>query len=340
MYPIRTNFLYQTGLFLILILLTASLAVAAGPLRADTAVGAPKEVKVGIYLTNLYDIDLNNNEYKAQFWLWFLHDDDSYLPTERAEVVNSKQWHSTNEFSDVKEGKQWDVMSVEAVIDEQWDVTRYPFDTQTLHLHIEDIQETAKGIRFIPDIEGTNIDDGLVPDGWKLRDYAISAEDNRYSTTFGDPSLDAQTHSDFSRITLELTIQREGGRLFATVFIGFFVATILIMMILAVNMSRHLHPITSLDARVTLGTGAIFATLGSIFILVNEMPYTTNFTLADSLLFTTSLGTVFAISSSLVTDKLKESGWISLVYIANKCLFGLFIVMHFGFNGSFLVSAF
>lgn len=336
----RPYFLHPIVLFLTMVLLTTSLVVASGPSWADNSGDGPKEVKVGIYLNNLYDIDLNNNEYKAKFWLWFLHDDDNYNPIERTEVVNSKQWSSTNEFSDEKEGKQWDVMNVEAVIDEEWDVTHYPFDTQTLHIRIEDIKETSEGIHLIPDTEGTSIDDDLVPDGWKLRDYSISSADNRYDTTFGDPSLEAKTYSDFSRITLALTIQREGGRLFATVFVGFFVATILIIILLGINMSRRVHPITPLAPRVTLCNGSIFATLGSIFVLVNEMPYTTSFTLADSLLFTTSLGTVLAIISSLVTDRLRDSGWGNEIYLANKVVFVTFIILHFGINGSFLVSAF
>ena len=116
---------------------------------------------------------------------------------------------------------------------------------------------------------------------------------------------EAGDSSTFSQITAGVTIQREGGRLFATLFIGFFVATVLILMILIANMAQRLQPVIALEVRITLGLGAIFATLGSIFNFVNEMPYTTRFTLADSLLLTTSLGIVTGITSALLIARLR-----------------------------------
>lgn len=307
---------------------------------SDTAasVDTKRQVEVGIFLTNLYDIDLNNNQYNAQFWIWFLHDDASYLPAQRSEVVNAKSWQRQNEFRDATGETIWDVMSFEALINEQWDIKRYPFDTQVLSIHLEDIEETTDHLIFSADTQGTHVNASVVPDGWQLRDYAISVAPHTYATRFGDPSLDVGDVSEFSRVSLDITLEREGQRLFITVFIGFFVATIFVIVTLAINMSRRAHPVIPLQPRVTLASGAIFSTIGSIYLLVNEMPYTTEFTLADSLLTTTSIGTVLSIISSFTTDVVCKTDKAALMYRLNKGLFVIFVVLHLGINGVFLMG--
>jgi hypothetical protein len=312
--------------------LTLVLAGLSGSAFAKT------EVKVGMYLTNLYDIDLNNSQYNAQFWVWFLHDNPDYQPANRTEIVNGKSWSRQNDFRDDSGDTIWDVMSFRALISEEWDIKRYPFDTQTLHIQLEDIEETAEDLTFVPDTAGTRIDESLIPDGWKLRDYRIDVASHQYNTSFGDPALGSETTSEFSRVSLVMTIEREGQRLFITIFIGFFVATLFVLMTLAVNMSRRAHPVIPLQPRVTLASGAIFSTIGSIYLLVNQMPYTTEFTLADSLLTTTSVGTVLCIVSSFTTDVVCKTDGAATMYRLNKVFFALFLVLHLGINTSFMMG--
>jgi|AntRauTorckE5430_2_1112549.scaffolds.fasta_scaffold03546_3 hypothetical protein len=299
---------------------------------------AATEVKVGLYLTNLYDIDMHNSQYNVQFWVWFLHDNPDYDPTSRTEVINGKSWSQQNGVREVSGGQIWDVMSFRALIDEEWDIKRYPFDTQTLHIHLEDIEQTAANLTFIPDVAGTRIDESLIPDGWKLQDYRIDVSPHRYNTSFGDPALGSETTSEFSRVSLVMTLEREGRRLFTTIFIGFFVATLFVLMTLAVNMSRRAHPVIPLQPRVTLASGAIFSTIGSIYLLVNQMPYTTEFTLADSLLTTTSVGTVLCIVSSFTTDVVCKTDRAATMYRLNKVFFALFLGLHLGINTSFMMG--
>lgn len=300
--------------------------------------GPPRQVEVGIFLTNLFDIDLHGNQYSAHFWVWFLHDDLTYQPLQRTEVVNAKRARQHNEFRDIQGGSVWDVMNVEAVINEQWNIKRYPFDTQVLNIHLEDIEDTASDLQFIADTQGSRVDESLIPDGWQLSDYRVQVAPYTYDTRFGDPSLDGSASSDFSRISLAITLEREGQRLFITVFIGFFVATIFVTVTLAINMSRRAHPVIPLQPRVTLASGAIFATIGSIYLLVNEMPYTTDFTLADSLLTTTSVGTVLSIISSFSTDVVCKNGNAKVMYRVNKWFFAVFVVLHLGINTLFLIG--
>ena len=96
-------------------------------------------VTVGVYMTDVYDINLNQNEYTAQFYLWFRSNDAPFDPRGRIEVVNSKEFQLTNYYQSEAEDEFYVAMSARARINEQWDVSRYPFDTQTLNIQIEDI---------------------------------------------------------------------------------------------------------------------------------------------------------------------------------------------------------
>lgn len=302
---------------------------------ADTPV---KDVKVGMFLTNLYDIDLNKNQFNVQFWAWFVHGDKTYEPTKRTELMNAKSWTTQNEFRGEVGDQYWDVVNVRAKIYQEWDVSHYPFDKQKLVIELEDIEETTGGVRFTPDVEGSKIDKGLIPDGWKMLGFDVSVAPNQYDTVFGDPSLGNQSHSEFSRITATLTVQRDGWRLFATNFIGFFVATILILLTLGINSSRRAHKTVPLQPRVTMSSGSIFATIGSIYMLSKELPYTTKFTLADGLLTTTCIGIGLAIIMSVLTDTLTSAEFKKSPYLINKIIFALFVFVHIGLNGYYLMN--
>ena len=78
-------------------------------------------------------------------------------------------------------------MNATARIAEQWDVSRYPFDTQTLSIRIEDMAQSAQSLRFDPDEVSSGISDQAFPNGWRLLTNFIRSEENYYPTTFGEP---------------------------------------------------------------------------------------------------------------------------------------------------------
>lgn len=329
---LKHKWLTGYGTLFAMLLLAISLNVAAE--EGDSA----KQVEFGIFLTNLYDINLNKNQFNIQFWAWFLHSYPDYEPTKRTELMNAKSWTTQNAFRDQQDDVIWDVVNYRATMTQQWDVSFYPFDTQTLEISLEDIEETTAGVKFVPDVEGSKIADNLIPDGWVLKKFDIHVAPNRYQTAFGDPSLKKDQSSDFSRITVALTIQRDGERLFATNFIGFFVANILVLVTLSINSSRRAHNVVPLQPRVTLSSGSIFATIGSIYMLSKELPYTTEFTLADCLLTTTCLGIALAILTSVATDVISKIADKFPIYTFNKFILLAFCLAHIGFNGAYIVS--
>lgn len=69
----------------LLLMLGCIACLLPAPLQAE-----PQQVKVGLYVTQLSDIDIPKQAFNAHFWAWYITPDDSYKPLDSVEVVNSK----------------------------------------------------------------------------------------------------------------------------------------------------------------------------------------------------------------------------------------------------------
>ncbi len=296
------------------------------------------DVTVGMFVTNLYDINFSNNEFKTEFWAWFLTDDPAYQPALRTEIVNSKTFSIRNATSEKIEQQYWHSIVFKGTIKQQWDVSDFPFDKQILQIHLEDTIDIQDDLTFKLD-SSSGIAKDLIPDGWTLDSFSLTSAANTYPTTFGDPRVGADTEYTFDRITATLVLQREGLRVFATTFIGFFVATLFVALVMVVNMSNHFLPAIPLQPRVTLCAGALFASVGGLYGLESKLPYTTAFTLADSIQLTTFISIALAIVGSLIADITSKYNLVALRSYLLKLVFALFIVGHLGVNTVVIVRA-
>jgi len=299
----------------------------------------PQKVKVGIYITNIYDIDFAKNAYTIQFWSWFHHKDVSYKPNETTEIMNAKivQKQASNE--EVVKGINWDTAKVKAVINQDWKVKNFPFDVQKFSIIIEDIDLPVESLLFYGDTQASKIDPDAIPEGWKLNKFEIVPSVNTYKTAFGDPSAASNVKQEYSRLSVDVYLERNGWRLFSTTFIGFFVATALLLVVFIITSIPKAVAEIPQQPRVTLIVGALFSAVGSVYGLSAKLPYTTEFTLADSLQITTFIGVALATIGSMASDVLRKNNRPILATRANQIMFGLFILLSFGLNGVMLTRA-
>lgn len=296
------------------------------PPRLRKAKG-PKQVKLGLYVTNLYDIDFVHNQFKLQFWTWFHHDDKSFKPNVSTEVVNARGFTRRNINEEVVKGIRWDTALIKAKVRQHWDVRHFPFDTQTLQVHIEDVNLPIEKLVFVPDKEGTKINPEALPPGWVLTKFGLRTSVKHYHTAFGDPSARSNTSQRFSRLTLTLHIRREGWRLFLTFFMGFFVAFALINIAFVINSSPRLLQLVSKGTTLSLCTGALFGAVGGIYTLAAAMPYTTSFTFADAIQIATFSGIALAITGAVSADFLAKLEKVALAARINQILSGSYLVL-------------
>ena len=298
-----------------------------------------KKVKVGVYITNIYDINFAKNEYTVQFWQWFHHEDDGYKPNSSTEIMNAKSFSKQSQNEEIVNGINWDTAKVKATINQQWKVKNFPFDTQDFSIVIEDVDLVSDDLIFDTDTVASKIDPKAIPDGWKLKSFELDSTVNSYNTAFGDPSASSDVEQKFSRMTVNVELERNGWRLFSTSFIGFFVATALLLVVFVITSIPRAVAEIPQQPRITLIVGALFSAVGSVYGLSTKLPYTTEFTLADSLQITTFSGVAFATIGSMASDVLRKNDRPILADRANKIMFGLFILLSFGLNGMMLYRA-
>lgn len=260
----------------------ASPAVEPPPAPAD----GPTTVKVGMFVTQLLDFDMSKRSFYATFWLWFLHDRDSYDPHATVEIVNAKS--DTVKFNalDTSKGIRWQQEKHSAVVSEDWEIEKFPFDRQKLVIQVEDGQADANQVRFVADTQNSKIDPTLSVPGWTIEKFEFSAGDVTYETSYGDPTISAS--STYSRAVATITVKRHGLRLLCSVFVGFGVAFLLAALTFFLDFD------SMAGSRIGLCAASVFAAVGNKYALDNYLPPSTTFTLADVIVASTFVAILLA----------------------------------------------
>lgn len=262
-----------------ILLLTLLFTATAG--RCETAT-----VKAGLFVTQLGDFDMARRSLSATFWTWFLHTDPDYDPLATAEVVNAKVDTVKFPSLDTSRGMKWHQAKHAAVLAQDWDITHFPFDRQTLTIVIEDGQQDADHVRFTADSANSGVDPSVSVPGWTIESFRIDARDRTYNTSYGDPLLQGDSH--YSQILATITVKREGLRLLCSLFVGFAVAFLLAML------SFFLSFGDMAGTRISLCAAGIFATVGNKYALDNVLPPSPTFTLADVIVSSSFLSVLMA----------------------------------------------
>jgi hypothetical protein len=294
-------------------------------------------VKFGIFITNLHDINFADNEFKVEFWSWFLSPKLDYFPSKRTEITNSKKFSVRNATTQKFDDNYLHSQVFKGTIKKYWDIRNFPFDTQTLVISLEDTIETTDSLVFSID-ESSSIANDVIPDGWSMKSFNISTAESDYPTTFGDPRASADTSYKFSRVEARLTLKRNGNRVFITAFLGLIVATVLVIIVYLINSTKIGLSVIPIQPRITLCVGSIFAAVGSIYSLNAKIPYTTHFTLSDSLQITTFVSIALAIVSSVCSEIVMRKGQEKVQKQLMIAIWGVFLIVHIGFN-YYLISA-
>ena len=212
-------------------------------------------------------------------------------------------------------------------MNEKWSVANYPFDRQKIRIIIESTYADARSIRFIPDLEETDVTDDLSLVGWTIEGISATTSEVSYHSTFGDPSLGRAERSSYPRAIFEISIRRNGWRLFFSTFIGFVLSLSLAGIVLANNAFRKVNDVIEIGGQVGIGTGAVFSVVGSGYIMQNGLPPTTEFSLADAFLITSFTVTFITMISVFATHALKKRGHSEAALTLGRILFAGYVIV-------------
>ncbi len=244
----------------------------------------PDEVKAGVYIISVHDINFRDKEYTLRFWMWFVYDNPEFDFTKQLDLPNAKDIEIQEAIYDSLDGKTWVIMKMKCTMKNSWNVHDFPFDQQRLKMHIENTLFDKRSLVFVPDTEGSSFDPEEAIDGWNITDFKVAESSNDYITGFGDQS---NKNQNFSSFDVFISLERSAWGLFFKIFLGMYIA----FMIATISFTPH--P-SEMEPRFGLPVGGLFAAVGNKYIIDSLLPESSAFTLVDTLHALTFIG-IFGI---------------------------------------------
>lgn len=309
-------------------------AQALPALGADcTPVNAPLSVKVGVFVSSLYDLDLINKSYTAEFWVWFVIPEGmmkTYQPQDTTDIVNAKFSHRDFYFDESKAGYRWVTVKHNAVMIHNWDMSNFPFDRQLLRIDIEETDLDGAMLAFIPDRENSGADSGIKIPGWEVDTFSIESRTRVDETTYGDPTLSAV--STYPQTIVTITLKRHGTRLLFNLLTAAYIAFILGILVL------FLHP-EYVDSRKVLITSAMITIIGNHFAISTALPAVPAFTLIDKVMITTFTAICLIAVVSVVTTHYVRKGRTETAVTIDKAGRWTILFVYLALNAFFYIQA-
>ncbi len=224
-----------------------------------------EKVYVGVYLMNIYDINMSANSYYADFYLWCKWK-GKINPLTNIEFVNYvEKWgftkHSIYDTTQIlSDGFNYNILRVEGRFYHPFLLKDFPLDIQKLDIQIENSEYTNLQLVYLPAENESGFRPELKIPGWSIGGSTINSFNNKYNTSFGMPNIDKE---EYSNLTYNLEIVRPFSFFFWKLLLP------LIVVLLSSLGTMLIFP-GFIDARISLPIGALLA---AVFL---QQSYTAN----------------------------------------------------------------
>ena len=282
------------------VLLIAATLTAHAQTQAPVATG-PERVVIGVYVTQIYDLDPTGGSFTASFWLWTRHRGGNVRPLDTIHLLGAKKVESEPTLTMVKAGQVWDQKFFRAVIRFAWELREYPFDEHNFVIRFEDGLYDSDTLIYVPDRAQSGIDPGSMGSRWNIGAFRFDAELRRAPTTYGDPALN-KAKSLMAQGVVTVYAERRQTIIFVKLLIGAYVALLLALLSYRIKTDQP----TIFSARLGLLVGSLFATVVNLRSTEAVLGRTDDFTLVDKIHISISLYILVAAISALISRHLCE----------------------------------
>ncbi|MBK8554602.1 MAG: hypothetical protein IPL65_01965 [Lewinellaceae bacterium] len=235
----QTNRILKAGMLILL------LGLSAFQLQAQ-----PQQVYTGMYLMNLYDLNMDEHSFYADFYIWFKWNGD--LDPTGIEFVNaiekwSMSYEPSGEMTDtiLANGMNYRIFRAEGRFFHSFALNRFPLDRHLLDIQIENPEYDAGTLLYLPDSTGIRQTLNLV--GWNTAAPTLQSSVHDYGTDFGNPEENAR---QYSNLTFNQQLSRP---------VSYFLLKMLLPLLIVVLVSIGallLHP-SYIDTRSSLPIGGL-----------------------------------------------------------------------------------
>ncbi len=282
----------------------------------------PDTVKLGVFFTSVYDLNLAEKSFTADFWIWYNYTNDSINPLESVEISNAKEFEFQSEDVEKIGNINWATHKCKATVKKEWNLQNFPFDKQELHVEIEDAIYDSEQLIYIADTANSKYDKNIRLDEWRIKKFKVEQMKKNYETTYGNPELEGS--SEYPGLVASFTLERDGVGLFFKLFIGIYVAYLISLSVFFMGPEN--------PERFGMIVGALFAGVANKYIVESLMPQTIMLTLPDKIHNLTFIYIIFHLIITVLAYRLTVKEKIKLGWRVDILCFLASIISFIGIN--------
>lgn len=282
-------------------------AMFGGAATAQTGDDGPIEVTVGMYINDIQAIDMRTHSYGMDFYLWFRWSEPDIDPTQYFEFMNTfdPEAHVQTVLYDTPQpqpdGSLYQIIRHQGLFTTKFPVGRYPFDSQSLVIAVEDAEEGAETLQYVPDRDGLTLNPEIRLPGFTIDTPKLIIRDKAYPTAFGD--LSEPDVSAYSRAEFLVPITRPAAAGILKTFIP------VLLIILCAAFALLLDP-EHVEARIGLAITALLTLVAMQFTMLSGLPEVAYLTMLDQVYLVSYLYILVVIALVVRGTRIDEQGAI------------------------------
>ena len=224
---------------------------------------------------------------------------------------------------------------------DSWNIKNFPFDHQTLQLTIDSSifpsHKMAISLNNNSNFLYNKTQSNNIIQGWNIEGITADTGVSKYFTNFGDTSVKFNksigSHIvEYSKAQFTIEIHREYWGIFLKVFLCMYIS------FLIAYASFFVH-FESIDSRLSLSVGALFAVIGNKYITEAALPESVSFTLVDILHATTMFFVLLIITMNTFVLKLVNNEKHNNAQRIDKLALKLILLLYILINIYFVYNA-
>lgn len=313
---------YYCILLVILLSLISNFANAVEPQNSQ------KKVSIGVFITSLYELNMNAGSYNADIWIWSESKIKDEFELDRIEFsflhgkypldISLKYKENLNDSISFENRK------IRATFLHDYNLELFPFDKQILKFNIEGTDSTDE-LTFIPS-SNSGISSLIQISGWRINSFKLTPTTIDHGTNFGYPQYTSKVK--YPLITVEVELIRNSFYLFFKLLIGLIVS----VLIASLSTTISIYNDDLYGSRISIIGGSLLASVLNQQFADSKADTITTITLVDTihLIGIITIGCLFvsSIIFRYVSEKTdKKSNLSKLDFLFGLISFVLFVAI-------------
>jgi len=209
------------------ILFTLLLTLISCFVNATESQNSQKKVSIGVFITSLYEFNINAGSYNADIWIWSESNIKDKFELDKVELgllhgkypldISLKYQENLDSFRSFENRK------IRATFLHDYNLELFPFDKQILRFNIEGMDSLDELI-FIPS-SNSGISSFIQISGWRINSFKIIPSAMDHGTNFGYPQYTSKVK--YPLITVEVELIRDSFFIFFKLIIGLLVSVLI-----------------------------------------------------------------------------------------------------------------